>query len=162
MDKSLKNPYMYTALNMIGSFLPLIISYVILRFTNTEDGKWPKLYELGKEGQVAIICIPIVISIVLSLYHYKKEIGIRKWPEYLFIINFLLLIIIIPLYSVSVTGSFDQKFFFDISLIFLATTTVSLFLTTLVENENMLSVKESRKGDQDRLQTKFDQSRTAN
>jgi len=59
----------YTAVNFLGSFLSIFITFFIVAYRDHATD-W---YRLTEKGDVVIICASLVISSIYSLYTFKKD-----------------------------------------------------------------------------------------
>ena len=157
MFKTLKGPLIYTVINVGGSFLPL---FAAILYTNIIDGKTSSFSDVTGKGEITIICIPLCITILFTLYHYKKDIGISKLADIIYGITFFWLALAIGLYAYGMKGLTQPKAgLITFSIWFLIWTVMSMIISKYVEDDTVLSLRKSRNKDQNALEDKFNQSR---
>ncbi len=150
-----KSSFAYTLINVLGSSLPFLATAVIFLIY---DDSWPDLINLAGKGEIAIICIPLSISVCYTLYFYKQEIGSFGWHNILFWITFLFLVIAIFIYAAGIrdfseTKSPNQNLLI-FSLLFASWSAIAIFFSQLLQNKST-DVKESRRRDESALDKKF-------
>ncbi len=157
MLKSIKGPLIYTLINVGGSFLPL---FAAVLYAGIIDGKTTSFSDVTGKGEITIICIPLCITILFTLYHYKKEIGISKIADFIYGITFFWLALAVGLYAYGMKGLTQPKpGLITFSTYFLIWTIISMIFSKYIEDDNILSLKKSRSKDQNNLEEKFNQSR---
>lgn len=149
----------YTLINLTGSLFPLICTVLYAFFI---DEKILTMSAIAGRGEITIICIPLSITVLYTLYNYKKEVGIEKWPDLIYWFTFFLLIIATILYAHFInreTGIKNRIVYF--SYFFLFWTFISLYASKYIEDQNIQSIGKSRNNEQDELESKFKNSRTS-
>lgn len=148
----------YTFINVGASLLPLFAAAL---YAGIIDGKETTMREFTGKGEVTIICIPLCITILFTLYHYKKEIGISKLADVIYFITFFWVAVAIGLYAYGIKGLGEPKSSLVVfSIIFFIWTFISMVISRLVEDSNLLGLKEQRKMEQESLESKFNKSRS--
>ena len=149
---SLKTPLLYTIISIVGSLLPLLAAFLLMLIF---EEKVLTLLDITGKGELTIICIPLSISIVFSLYTYKRSGGFSSWPDIIFTLTSLFLILSVVVYGYGYNRLSGPKSGLMIfSLIFLVWTIIAMFSAKYHE-EYADSVKSARKTDQDNLENKF-------
>jgi hypothetical protein len=155
MRKALFHSLIVTGITFIGSFLPVISAFFIFKIKHSI---WPELIQVVGNGEISIICIPIAFTIIFTLYQYKKDIGIYKWPDAIFFITIIftsLALIIYPYYNNQelVKGNLTL---FTFSIIFFFWALVAFGISKTIENLSIgKSLSESRETDQSKLEKKY-------
>jgi len=156
MIKRIFDAFVYMLINVGGSFIPLLAAIL---YPLILDEKKATLADLTGKGEIAIICIPLCISIAFILYNYKKEIGISKIAHFTYIITFFWLIMAAGLYAYGVNKLDSPKSgLITFSMYFLGWTIVSMVIAKFVENETLENLKGSRNDDQNNLEKKFNKA----
>ena len=157
MWKRIFNAFIYTLINIGGSFIPFLAAVL---YPKVFDENSTTLSELTGKGEITIMCIPMCISIVFVLYHYKKEIGISKLADFIYLITFFALIIAAGLYAYGVNKlNSPKEGLTTFSIYFLIWTIISMIIAKYIEDENIESLTGSRNHDQDNLEARFNQNR---
>lgn len=138
-----------------SSLLPLISMAILLKIY---ESKYPTLLELSGMGQIIIICIPISIVALYSLYDTKENKRSLNFSDLLFWVTLLLSVLAIFIYAYGVKEfSISQKpreGLVTFSIIYLTWTVVTTFFSRFFEVSS-ISVETSRQSDIKTLETKF-------
>ena len=156
MRNKLSESFIYTMVSIIGSFLPLILSLFNLRFESpTED--WPKLSTICGHGEIAIICIPLGIAIVYSLYTTKQSMSFFRWSDIVFWITCGFSATAISYYGLTINpnNSSPNKGLLYFSTIFSIWCFVGLFSSKYIERNRNDSVTQARSISQNGLEQRF-------
>jgi|GEM_PF-2192688 len=146
----------HTLLNIIGSLLPLLLAL----FLSWMFEKHPINHiKLTGKGEIVLMCIPMCIGVLFTLYHYKKEKGINKLSHVFFIVNFVILVVSVCIYAYSIKGlnNTNTKLLY-FSYFLLAWTAIMIFVAKYIEDESIESLSSSRKEDEIGLEKKFTNS----
>lgn len=144
------------ALKILGaSMLPLIAAYIAVW---VEDQKYMTLKEITGQGEMIIICIPIAVSIIFSLYDYKTEKNNKNsftWPNLVFYITIFWACISVFIYA----KDFNEVISPTKNLtIYSLTFFVWTFIAIIVDKYNLEvfeDIANSRSDDVDKLEKKF-------
>lgn len=155
--KIVRNAFIYMAINMVGSFLPIIAAVM---YATIIDERSMTLMDIAGKGEVAIICIPMCITILFTLYQYKKEIGISRLADIVYVITFFFFVIAVGLYAYTMKGlDGPKKGLMTFSTWFLIWTILAMVISKYIEDDNLLNLKDERGKDQDNLEAKFNNTR---
>ena len=133
--------------------MPLISVFLLMLFF---ENRVVSVRELIGRGELLIICIPISISVIYSLYENKRSVGFPFGLSGIFfmLIGFFLLLSIL-FYGYGYNRSaVVNNYLMVYSFIFLCVTTVSAFFAKY-EAETISSLKEDRFNEQKNLEDKF-------
>ncbi|MDD3557488.1 MAG: hypothetical protein PHW27_02855 [Melioribacteraceae bacterium] len=151
-----KNAITYTLVNFLGSLFPIFASFLYLGF-NKEI--WLQPSQLISGGELLILCIPLSLGVVYTLFFFKAKTGSFGWEPLFFWITLFLLLGAIFIYASGYSrfGLTEQSsnYIITASVIFGIWTLVALYFSKFIENRNV-EIKRSRKDDEKDLETKFD------
>jgi len=157
MKKSLSISIAFTLITVIGSLLPLISSSV---FIWIYDGPKPTFNGLTGLGEITIICIPITIGALFSLYNNRTHHSGFRFQDLVFWVSLITLFFALGIYSYGI-----KEFNIDrsprnnlivFSYVFLIWTVIATFTAKFIESKHF-SAYQSRQEDQDNLERRFNQ-----
>lgn len=158
MVKSIKISLGFTAITIIGSLLPLISSSIVIW---VYGGDFPTLSELTGFGEITIICIPIIIGALFSLYNNKVNrpgfnyIDLIFWGSLLFLF-FALIIYSYGLKELKINNSPRERLI-TFSYFFLSWAILTTFVAKFLESRQV-TVGQERLNDQYDLERRFRES----
>lgn len=155
--KRIFSALIYTIINIGGSFIPF---FAAILYPKILDEKVTTFSEITGKGEITIMCIPICISIAFVLYNYKKEIGISRIADFVYIITFFWLIIAAGLYAYGINKTPEPKAgLTTFSIYFLSWTVLSMLISKYIEDENIDTITRQRNNDQINLEERFNRTR---
>jgi len=145
--------FVFTLINIVGCFLPVLIAVF---YSYVYDSQPIHITHIVTRGEVNIICIPICISVLFTLYQHKKEMGSLRLADFFFWITLFWLVVATGLYTYGIKASSPNAIvLLNFSVAFLIWTVITLFVSKFIEDGNIESLKSSRDQDQNQLQEKF-------
>lgn len=157
MKKSLIISLAFTAITVFGSLLPLV-SYSIVLWVY--DGPNPTFSGLTGLGEITIICIPIVIYALFSLYNIKSNRSGFGLQDLIFWGSLVALFFALIIYSYGLkefkVSNTPRENLIVFSYFFLAWAVIATFTAKFLEIRH-LSVYETRQEDLNNLEHQFNQ-----
>ena len=157
-----RNAGLHTLINVGGSLLPFGLAlFLSLMFDKNPINR---LSITGK-GELVLMCIPLCITVLFTLYHYKKEVGINKLSHISYALNVIVIIVAVSVYSFSIKGlnaNIDSNgnpilntklLYFSYFILFW--TILMVFIAKFIEDGVNKELVESRKEDASSLEKKF-------
>lgn len=128
----IKESVIYAIINIIGSFLTIILIFLIQLFT---EGVFLSFKDLAKGGSMIIICIPLCVTVLYCLYTGKAKKGISGWAAFFFWVTLLLIIVGSVLFSIFTLGfkQYDSGVY-SMSIIMIIWTVLSLSYSKYYES----------------------------
>lgn len=144
---------LFTIITLSGSFIPIIFMYLKYHFYENE---LQQNFDVFGNGEISIICVPLYISAVYSLYNMKSVKGSLSLNSIVFWITILTILLATWFYSNHSSGnkSNSDKIFW-LSIFMVSWSFISLLVSKISENSS-LDVQENRKENINNLEDKFD------
>lgn len=159
MRDKLSEATAYALITIAGSFSPLIFTAFYLKFSKTPQ-VFPEIKDIAGRGEIAIICIPIGISIIYSLYTTKGRPSYLRFSDFIFWITLFFSGFAILFYGLTIApnASYPNIGLLKFSYWFALWSLVALFAARIIEKNRGDSVTEARNQSQKALEGKFDKS----
>lgn len=125
----------YTLINVVGSFITILFTIGVSFIS--EDRVLTKKEIFGK-GEIIIICVPLCISVIYSLFNNKKQSGSFNWNSIFFWLTLVLILFSTWFYS-KFSGDnlkYNNNLYW-FSLIMFMWTTITMFFSKIVETPNV-------------------------
>jgi hypothetical protein len=150
------SPYVYTIMTFGGSILPLIFSAAFIRVFGTAN-EWPKFSRVAGNGEISIICIPLAITVIYSLYTTKDKISFYRWSDIVFWVTGLFTVFGVLFYAgqMSNSASASNPALMVFSIYFGVWTIVATFSSKLIEDKRTNPIQE-RQAAMNSLDSKFE------
>jgi hypothetical protein len=161
MRKALFHSFIVTGITFIGSFLPVLSTFFIFKIKHSV---WPDLIQVVGNGEISIICIPIAFTIIFTLYQYKKDIGIYKWPDLIFFITIIITVLALVIYPYYNNQELEKGniTLFKFSIVFMFWALLAFGISKTIENLSTGdSLSKSRETDQTKLERKYKSNKSA-
>lgn len=88
--------FSYALISIIGSFITIIFNCIYIAFKHQ---RYPNSEEMFGVGESIIICIPLLITIIYSLYQEKSKKGFNGFSGFVFYISLFLTAICATIYT---------------------------------------------------------------
>jgi len=151
--KNFGESLLYTVINIAGSFITLIFAFGAAIIEESHITK----EEIFGRGEVIIICVPLCISVMYSIFYNKKLQGSFNFSSIIFWLTLFYVVFCAWIYqrfSVGSLGYTDNLYTFSLFTFFW--TVFVMFISKLLDVPE-LNVREDRKKNLKDLEKKFDQ-----